>query len=247
MPIVAIPIAPTTADPRTERNIYCTDEDIAVETEDYYFLCPRDQIDAYGTDGYIAADDPWALYSSVVDFGQNDVQPSTIAYLSTPDTVWGPDPGEAFAVSGVDPGTTHRVVLRRKGRGDGIGDPPGIGVEILGVTFTILSLRPQIIKATDIIDDRFGVSAALANDPTAAVDPVGLKRVNRACVYLVLAHQYMSISKGTTTPGAKEVWSEKSKFYQSLFDAQSVGMSIYLDDQNATGRNRRFSRMRRFS
>lgn len=247
MPIIAIPIVPTPTNPATERLVYCSDEDIAVETMDYHFLCPRDQLDAYGTDGVIHADDPWGLTSPTVDFARNAVQSSTIVFLSTPEAVWGPDPGEAFAVDTVDPVDPHRITLRRKGRGVGMGDPAGQGVEIAGITFNILSLRSQIIRATDIIDDRFNISAALAAETGQVLRSTDLGRINRLCVYLVLTHQYMSISKGTTTPGAKEVWSEKSKYYQSLFDIDSDGMTVYMSNQEPTRRNRRYGRLWRLN
>jgi hypothetical protein len=192
----------------------CTDEDIAIETPNYRTLCPSDAIEAYGKDGTIDPSDPWKLTSATVNFASNNVRPNTVIYLIQPEDVFGPDPGDSLAVSRIDPDDPHSLILRRKGKAEGEGDPPGTGAgAVVGIEFEILTLASQIAKASREVDDELGISDAIARRPGGVLMAEDAEMLSERVVCKVLERRYMAVSKGTDTPGAQEIFLVKSKYY----------------------------------
>jgi hypothetical protein len=193
--------------------LFCTDEDIIIETPDFWTLCPPNQVDAYGKDGVITAETPWVLTSAVVDFASIGVRPNTVICLSRPEEVFGGEPGEAYIVDHILEDDPHSLYLRRAGREIGAGDPPGNGVDdIPGVEFTIRTLYGQIKKASEEIDEEYGITEYSGG---AALVDADARLVRDLTTYLVLERRYMAVSQGTEIPGAKERYMEKSKYYKA--------------------------------
>jgi hypothetical protein len=242
MPIEIPPIVQPAPVPG-EANAYCTDEDIATETNDFPSLVPPNQIDAYGTDGTIIQTNPWILTSASSDFVANAVQPASLVYLTRPEEIWGPDPGEVFAVVSADPADVHALTIRRIGRAPGQGEPPGYyNQDVSGIEFTIRTMLAQIREATAEIDRRYGISEFLTNAKSDIV-PADWQKINRMCVYLVLAKRYLSISRTTTAPGAMDVWLVKADRYRKLFEEEASSLTIETAAGQISAPNRKYTRL----
>jgi hypothetical protein len=227
-----------------EADAYCTDEDIAIETNDFPSLVPPNQIDAYGTDGTIFQTSPWVLISESSDFAANAIRAASLVYLTQPEDIWGPDPGEVFAVSGLDPADIHSLTLRRIGQAAGQGEPPGFrNVDIGGITFSIKTMMPQIRNATAEIDRNFGVGAFQAAN--GDIVPDDWRKINSMCIDLTLANRYLSISQTTTAPGAVDVWLVKSDRYRKLYESKAATLTITASAGQVSAPNRKYRRIYR--
>jgi hypothetical protein len=236
------PIEPVPA--LTEADSYCTDEDIAIETNDFPSLVPPNQIDAYGTDGVIRLINPWVLSSESSDFLANAIRPASLVYLTQPEEIWGPDPGEVFAVSGLDPADIHSLTLRRIGQPAGQGEPPGFrNADIVGIAFSIKTMMPQIRNATSEIDRNFGISSFLAANKD--IIPADWQKINRMCINLTLANRYLSISQTTTAPGAIDVWLVKSDRYRKMYEVGASTLTIAASAGQVSNPNRKYKRIYR--
>lgn len=243
MPI-ELPPPPEPVPVATEANAYCTDEDIAIETNDFPSLVPPNQIDAYGTDGTILSVNPWILTSESSDFAASAIRPASLVYLTQPEDIWGPDPGEVFAVSGINPADVHSLTLRRIGQAAGQGEPPGFrNADIGGISFSIKTMMPQIRNATSEIDRNFGISAFLAVN--GDIVPADWQKINRMCIDLTLANRYLSISQTTTAPGAIDVWLVKSDRYRKMYEAGAANLTMAASAGQVSNTNRKYKRMLR--
>lgn len=133
---------------------FATDEDVVIrEVTDFVLICPRDQMVASGSDGLLQSVDRWILHSSSVDFAAQGVQPGQAVLLSGPVTHFRA-PGELMFVEECGSGW---VRMRRKGLGAGAGNPPGPPQGLSGVEFSVLTLAPQILAASEDIGRRLGI------------------------------------------------------------------------------------------
>ncbi len=187
---------------------YANDEDIALRASaDFAILCPKDQCLAHGTDGAFA--DPWTLTSQSVDFQANGLTPGLIVRLTQPVSQYKP-PGEAFAVVSVAPNT---VVLRRKGQPSLVGQPAG-QAQASGVEFTVVTLGPQIARASYDLNRRYGIDDLIAGRrPCDLFDP---QEVREATVLTVLYRQYLEMSRGPQETA--DTFASKSKSYRQELD-----------------------------
>jgi hypothetical protein len=134
--------------------VYCTDEDIAVRAGgDFVTLCPTWQQMAAGNDGVFASGLPWVLTSASVNFTANAVQPNQVVQLTGPKSNY-PGGGQLLAVDSV---SGNSLTLRRLHKDLNVGQPPAPGGGLLGVTFAINTLDPQIEEATFDLKRRFGI------------------------------------------------------------------------------------------
>jgi hypothetical protein len=172
------------------KTVYATDEDIALQTpSDFSILCPRDQTLASAGDGVFDPANPWTMLSPSVDFAGRGVQPGHVVQLIGPSNVYRP-PGEAFVVDALGP---HSVVLRRKGQGSGLGQPPGPANGLIAVEFLISTLGPQIESASYDLNRRYGIDDLIAGRRTCDLyDP---REVREAVVLSVLSKRYVDLSR----------------------------------------------------
>lgn len=243
MPIEIPPVVEPAPIPG-ESNAYCTDEDIAIETNDFPNLVPKDQIDAFGEDGVIYQARPWDLTSPGADFVANAVRPASLVYLTKPEDIYGPDPGEVFAVAAPDPDDVHTLTLRRIGRAAGQGEPPGFrDRDVIGITYLIKTMLIQIQEATSEIDRDFGISQFLKT--SGSIVPEDWLHINSLCVYKVLYKRYLSLSRTTTAPGAVDVWLVKSDRYRSLYDAEAASLRLTAPSGETSSPNKRYRIIKR--
>jgi len=170
--------------------VYATDEDVALRASaDFALLCPRDQKLAYGTDGSFNPADRWTLLSTTVNFAAQGVAAGQLLFLTAPVATFKP-PGEALVVVSISAGA---VTLRRKGQPAGLGQPPSPAAGLTGVEFTALSLAPQVGRAGEDLNRRYGIDDLLAGRRTTDLaDP---KEIRDAVVLTVLHRQYLDMSR----------------------------------------------------
>lgn len=170
--------------------VYATDEDIALRASaDFALLCPRDQKLAYGADGSFNPADRWTLLSTTVNFAAQGVAPGMLLLLTAPVGTFKP-PGEALVVVSATAGS---VTLRRKGQPAGVGQPPSPAAGLTGVEFTAPSLVPQIARAGEDLNRRYGIDDLLAGRRSGDLaDP---KEIRDAVVLTVLHRQYLDMSR----------------------------------------------------
>lgn len=223
---------------------YCTDEDIAIESADYSSLAENDIKYADFLDGMIQVSDPWTVYSPGSDFLTYGLRSGHILQMTAPIDAF--RSGEQFAVDSVMANDPHRLKLRRKGMLPGQGVPPGGGRQVwVNVAGVCTSLDALIRSASREMDDRLGITEALLNQRTVTLAPTSTNVMTESCVALVLARAYMSKSVGTNVPGAKEVYMEKSKFYQDRFDNRLTMVIIRFSDERALQSSLRWRRIHR--
>lgn len=223
---------------------YCTDEDIAIESADYSSLAENDIKYADFLDGMIQVSDPWTVYSPGSDFLAYGLRSGHILQMTAPIDAF--RSGEQFAVDSVITDDPHRLKLRRKGMLPGQGVPPGGGRQVwVNVAGVCTSLDALIRSASREMDDRLGITEALLNQRTVTLAPTSTNVMTESCVALVLARAYMSKSVGTNVPGAKEVYMEKSKFYQDRFDNRLTMVIIRFSDERALQSSLRWRRIHR--
>jgi hypothetical protein len=180
---------------------YATDEDIYIKrARDYSSLVPKAQIYAYGVDGVIPADDPWALHSSAVDFGALQITFGMILRLTAPTNIFGAD-GEYFAVDHVDETDPHTLHVRRPGGAPSEGDPAGYpGRSTLGVAFRCETLKPQLVQVSDELDAAFKIGASEGRTRADLVE-YSRETLRLLCVMIVLRDQYLSEAESMNVIG----------------------------------------------
>lgn len=171
---------------------YCTDEDIAVYSPgDAAILTPASAVVAGGADGAFAPDSPWTLSSASVDFEAQGARRSMLVVLEG-GTATGGGAASVFKGSGqhfaVEAAVGKTLTLRRIGFPAGVGQPPGPAGGAAGVRFAVCTLGPQIGQASDEINRRFGVDAAIAG--RGPLDLADARDLELATVLTVLARQY---------------------------------------------------------
>jgi hypothetical protein len=190
--------------------VYAADEDLALRASaDFAILCPKDQCLAYGTDGSFGSD-RWALQSSSVDFNVNGVAPGQVVRLTQPVTSFKP-PGEALVVDSVGAGL---VWLRRKGMPSGAGQPPAPSGGLAAVEFTVTTLGPQVARASDDLNRRFGINDRVPGRRPA--DLFDLRELREATVLTVLYRQYLELSRGSRDQA--DVFVAKALAYKQELD-----------------------------
>jgi hypothetical protein len=165
----------------------CTDEDVSIRAHgDFPLIAPDQQRLSEGSDGAIAAADPWSLVSASSDFTALGVTPGAIAILDEDRPADHPSKfsDDELVVASVP---TGKVTLRRIGMAAGVGVPPGKATDITGVTFRIPTVQPQINRATYEVQRRAKVySAADLQDPND---------LREAIVLLTLADLYFDAAR----------------------------------------------------
>ena len=160
---------------------YATDEDLAIRAPaDFLALCPKDQVVAAGSDGLFLPDDPWTLRSPSINFAEVGASPGQVVRLTG--KVFGSQ-GELYAVDSVGSGG---LTLRQKGQESGAGRPPSVGSSI---EFMIRTLIPQIHRATEDLNFRFGIDETVVG--RRSVDLRDRRGLLDATVLTVLARQYL--------------------------------------------------------
>lgn len=191
--------------------VYATDEDVVLRASaDFVMLCPRDQMVASGLDGVFESADRWTLSSSTVDFEGQGVARGQVVQLVGPPAGFGP-PGELMVVESVDAGS---VLLRRKGQGAGVGQPPGPVSGLTGVEFVVATLGPQIKRVCDDLNRRFGIDERrVGRRSVDLADPGALRD---AAVLGVLHGQYLDMSR--EAGGTSDVFAAKARLIKTELD-----------------------------
>jgi hypothetical protein len=168
--------------------LWCTDEDLALRAAgDFALLCPKDQALARGADGVFNLADLWTLSSATNDFLAQGVAPGNVVQLSKQGVFLGT---ELFGVSAV---TSSGVTLKRKGLAGGIGLPSSPYGGANGVSFAVLTLQPQIVRATYDLDQKYGIDDLIQGRRSSDVyDP---QEVLDATVLMVLWRAYEEMAR----------------------------------------------------
>ncbi len=182
---------PTGNGPIATSPVYASDEDVFARcTGDYSIITPQSQQLAAGIDGYFDPDDQWEINSVTNDFQAQGVQAQNI--------IWLMGPTQAFKGSGifmaVDSVAGNSMILRRPNAALYIGMPPAPVAGLTGVTFSILTLYPQIEEASyQLKQTKFMIDEAIAPRASSwiyqgAEDSYRILR--RLCVLRVLIDRY---------------------------------------------------------
>jgi hypothetical protein len=169
--------------------VYATDESVAIRSiADYDALCPKSQGLARGIDGVFSSGSPWVLTSATVDFEAQGVMANDVILLTAPKTAF-KGSGELLAVESASGGS---VTLRRLGQVAGVGVPPGAG-GVVGVTFAVETLFPQIEEASWDMNRRFNIDPAVpSRAPSSLYD---VRDLRQATVARVLRDRYTAEAK----------------------------------------------------
>jgi hypothetical protein len=191
--------------------VYCTDEDIAVRAGgDWYLLCPAWQQMATGNDGVFNPNQPWILTSASVDFNANGVQPNQVVNLSGPKANF-PGGGQFLAVDSVAP---NQITLRRLHKDLNVGMPPASLAGLVGVTFMINTLDPQIEEASFDLKRRFGIDENIAYRASTWV--YDERDLRMATVLMVLKDRYTAELRTDRGDWAQKIGLIRSQLDQVL-------------------------------
>ncbi len=221
--------------------VLATDEDVALRASaDFAALCPKDQVLASGTDGAFAAGAPWTLTSASVNFAATGLAPGSMIRLVRPSSAFGAN-GDLFAIAGVGPAG---LALRRKGQAAGVGQPPAPPAGLTGVEFAVRTLGPQIGRASEDIDRRFGVDDHIVG--RRAVDLLDPRQLREAVVLTVLSRQYLDQARSFSGPAdAPDDWySAKARSAKAELDDLLDRLALHW---NSTGVAARTASTTRFS
>jgi hypothetical protein len=185
--------------------LYCGDEAILIRaSSDYALLVPDSNRMAYGSDGVFDSSDRWTLASASSDFASQGVAAGHVCILSQPgvrSSRFGSD-GEPFIVSSTAMGLT----LRRPGFADGLGDPPGASGGMTGVSFKVVSFKPQIEDASYRINIKFNIDEFLpGRKPSDLYDQ---REIERLCVLTVLYDRYLDAWRRSME--SQDLWRAKA-------------------------------------
>lgn len=209
--------------------VYATDEDIALRASaDFALLCPRDQKLAAGSDGVFDPSDRWTLRSASVDFAAQGLAPGHVVQLTGPASAFRP-PGETLVVSSVAPGA---IRLRRKGQLDGVGQPPAPIDGLSGIEFLVVTLGPQIERASDDLNRRYGIDEGMTGHcPTDLADTRALRE---ATVLSVLHRRYLEMSR--EAGGQPDVFATKGQLVKAELDDLLARVVVHWGAALATDR-----------
>jgi hypothetical protein len=206
---------------------YCTDEDVSLRSPaDWAAIVPRDQAIVRGTVGVIAEFAPWILSQQSTVWESYGITRGQIAHLVKPTTSF-KAPGELAAVEMISQ-SPYGLRLRRRGllvnEGEPFGPSPNESIE-----FNILTLRPQIQRASADLDRQFGVNDFFVGRRHSDLfDPTELRD---ATVLLVLSRLYREQSRGTAVPGlttpSNDVWGAKATAFKAEFDEVVARASVH--------------------
>jgi hypothetical protein len=169
---------------------WCTDEDLALRAAgDFAILCPKDQALARGNDGAFSANDLWTLTSASTNFVAQGVSPGNVVQLSKQGVFQGT---ELFGVAAVGP---LGVTLKRKGLAQNVGLPPAQSGGISTVSFAVLTLQPQIMRATFDMNQRYGIDDLIAGRRSSEL--YDAQEVLDATALLVLWRAYEEMARNS--------------------------------------------------
>ncbi len=173
--------------------LLCNDEDILVRAGgDFAVLVPSWQIQAAGTDGVFAPASPWTMTSASADFAAYGVAPNQVVWLTAPKAFY-PGGGQLLAIDSV---ATGQVVLRRPYKDLHVGQPPAPIAGLTGVTFSVMTLDPQIDNASFDIKRRFSVDETIVGRSSSWV--FDLRDLRMATVLSVLLDRYTQEQRTAT-------------------------------------------------
>jgi hypothetical protein len=218
---------------------YVTDESIySMSPQDFPALVPRSNIWGYGADGTIAAADPWTLHSDQNDFASMDIRPGMLVRFLAPKTIYG-STGEIYAVDAVGVASDREITVRRIGAVARAGEPPGDDVDLSGITFDILTLRPQIEQASSQIDARLAIGYA-TDRGRADLSPATRDQIRTLCAFMVLRDQYLAMAASMNEIGAgKSTFSAKSNEYADRVDTLTRTIRVvFVQDMESVNRRR---------
>lgn len=187
-----------------------SDESLAIRAgADFPLLLDPDQLYASGSDGSFAPGS-FDLASASNDFGVQGV-PEGAAVLIGKVPSGGDDRDESLWFAEEAVGDT--LTIHRKGYARGAGVPPGRELGTSGLAFRVLSLDPQIRRASAALRARY----RLDPDDPAAPTPSRPGLLAEACVLSVLADRYLAAAAGTGEQ--EDSFLAKSKEYRALLDS----------------------------
>lgn len=208
--------------------MYATDENMRVRLgPDFFTLAPRDQRIAHGTDGEFDVSDRWTLTSASVDFEAQGVAAGMVVQLVKRDVF--AQPSESFAVDAVDGSS---ATLRRIGQAAGLGQPPGPVAGTTGVTFTIVTLSPQIEDASYDINRRFGVDPV--HPGRTPGDFYDLREVRQATVLTAAHRQYLAMAR-EASEGDRESYYGKAASYKAELDDTLARLVVHWQAMTGSG------------
>lgn len=193
--------------------VYCSDEDILIHAGgDFAVLCPPWQQMAAGIDGAFAPGSPWVLTSASVDFQANGVAPNQVVWLTAPRSQY-PGGGQFLAIDTV---SGNSVALRRPYKDSGVGQPPGPAAGLMGISFAVNTLDPQIAEASYDIKQRYAIDDLTGGDFARSSSWIyDLQVLRVATVYSVLVERYTQ----ETRTGQGDFDKKVARFRQKLDDA----------------------------
>lgn len=198
-----------------DADYFATTEDAAAEASgDFPLLVPEAQVIAQGSDGVIAADDPWVLSSSVPFEAQGVVSGDVVVLSGDIATAAFREfgSGEIYAVDSV---AGSDLTLRIIGEESGIGEPPGVAADLSSVRFVVPTLRRQLRSASSRI--RRELNFDEAGDLIAEDD------LRDLAVYDVLARLYLAAS--VAAGDSRDDLANKAKMYARLRDRLAKDLS----------------------
>ena len=170
--------------------VYATDEDIFNESSaDWAVIVPKSNRYAAGCDGVFAAGSPWVLTSASSLFATQGVVSGQVVQL----TIHGQSGTSFCAVDQAD--DVLGLTLRRCGFGTGEGLPPAPAGGLTGVTFLVLSLKPQIERTAYELDQRYAIDPFMPNRQPANIYDLRIFRRLTALQVLYLQYAGMNRSK----------------------------------------------------
>ncbi len=196
--------------------IYASDEDAyAIGGADFGVIVPENNLIARGVDGAFSSGDLWTLTSASNDFTAQGAKSGQILQLLGPSSTY-----KQLQFLAVESVSGSSCILRRAGFVAGIGVPPGPIGGLIGITFKILTLYPQIENAANDLNDQFGIDENIPwRTPLAVYDPRQLRRLSILRVFYEL---YMSINRSKVGDFA-----DKQKYWQTEYDDTLSATTIH--------------------
>jgi hypothetical protein len=155
-----------------------------------------------------------------------------------PKTIYG-STGEIYAVDAVGVASDREITVRRIGAVARAGEPPGDDVDLSGITFDILTLRPQIEQASSQIDARLAIGYA-TDRGRADLSPATRDQIRTLCAFMVLRDQYLAMAASMNEIGAgKSTFSAKSNEYADRVDTLTRTIRVvFVQDMESVNRRR---------
>jgi hypothetical protein len=170
---------------------YCTDEDVAIlAAGDFLNLVPHNQKMGYGTDGVFNSGSPWTLHSASVDPMALQMSVGMAVWLSAPTTTY-KSPGDLLFIDAI---AANQITLHRPSFLTGVGMPPGPPAGLTGVTFTVLTVLPQIVRISYNLDQRHAVDDLIYGRRHA--DQYDPRQLRHGTALNVLHSLYVGMARG---------------------------------------------------